>query len=211
VSGVIPLTAFMLLQLRLHAKALDGAQAHREALRSAPQGLVWTLFIVLPLALHVGLGAWLALRHGSTRNRYALPWLRTAQRFTALLTLGFFGWAGVVFWWPIAQGTRPSAALFSELTRTLSSTHMGIPWHALIAIIGLAACSFHLANGLHRFARRWGLTRHPLATRIAGPVLVVLGLVTFFHGARTIVFFATGWAIAHERQPARTGACRVAD
>lgn len=193
----MPLGAFMLLQLGLHAKALEGRDRYALALSDAPEGFLWSIFIGGGLVLHVVAGLWLA-RRGQGRSYYARDWLQTLQRATAVLTLAFLGYVATVHWWPLQSGSIAQQDLYPHLTAVLSATSFGIPWHAFGTVIGLAALSFHFGNGTWSFARRWGLLRQPTVRRVAGVATVALAAAFFATGTRTTLLLATGWTVAHE-------------
>ena len=197
VSGLMPVGAFMLLQLSLHAKALEGRDRYVLALAHEPHGVVWSIFIGGGLALHVVVGLWLA-RSAPGRSYYARAWLRTLQRATGLITLGFLVYVGVMHWWPLHSGAISERDLYAHLTATLSATQYGIPFHALTTTIGLAALSFHFGNGTWSFANRSGLLRTAPVRRFAATITVALAIACFVAGARTTLLLATGWTFAHE-------------
>jgi succinate dehydrogenase / fumarate reductase cytochrome b subunit len=97
------------------------------------------------------------------------------------------------------------ADLFQQLCASMSSTsHWGVPVAAMFYLLGIAACTFHLANGLYGVCFSWGVTTSERATRLAAGAFGVFGIVLFALGANTIIYFATGSRLvlsAHDRQP----------
>jgi succinate dehydrogenase / fumarate reductase cytochrome b subunit len=82
-----------------------------------------------------------------------------------------------------------------------------VPWRALAYVLGLAACSFHLAVGLWTFAMRWGVAVSKRARGRAGALAAVFGLVVFALGARTVVYLASGWRIGGEPAASEATPC----
>ena len=194
----------MLLLLAAHAKALDGPEAHREALRWTSGSLALQLLVLIPLAFHAGYGVWLASRSRLNVGRYpsSRNWTYTLQRVSGLLALLFIALYAVTFWLPAQRGALAAADLYATLQAQLSSTWAGVPWLAFSYVIGVGACCFHLANGLSDFCVRWGLTRSARARARAGLAFGLFGLLIFGLGLRTIVFMATGWRVPASEQAA---------
>jgi hypothetical protein len=59
-------------------------------------------------------------------------------------------------------------------------------------LLGLAATSYHLANGVSRFCLRLGLGEDPRTRRAVSLGCTFLGSTLFLLGTNTVVYFATG-------------------
>jgi succinate dehydrogenase/fumarate reductase cytochrome b subunit len=156
--------------------------------------------VLVPLGLHALLGLLLISRSRLSRlNVRRDPsgenWTYLLQRLTAVAALAFLLLHAVDIAWPVAQGSllRPDA--YRAMAARLASTRAGVPWWALGYMLGMGACSYHFAAGLHGALRSWGLvtTRHGL--RRAGMACASLGFATLLLGANTTVFLATGSAV----------------
>lgn len=206
-SGVLPVGLFMLLQLWTHAKALDGAEAHQDAMRSMsglPSAPLWEALILVPLAFHAIYGVVLAARPRYNVGRYPFShnWMFTLQRFGGLLALLFITFHMASFWLQTRLGRVDVADLHELMVARLSATSMGVPWMAVGYIVGLGACAFHFATGLWTFCVRWGLTHTRAARSRLGFAVAVFGLGVFLFGARTIIHLATGQRLLGSSPPA---------
>jgi succinate dehydrogenase/fumarate reductase cytochrome b subunit len=76
----------------------------------------------------------------------------------------------------------------------LSTTWVGVPLAALGYLAGIAACAFHLVNGLASFVASAGLIGSAAARTRATWIAGALGLAVMLLGAETVVALATGAA-----------------
>ncbi len=194
-TGVLPLGALMVWYLWGLAKVSASYGQLTHAYR-AVQALGQRRWLLWPLALalffHAGYGLLLFRRRPAVaKDPAARAWPQWLQRATALAVLGWLGVQLVAVGAPLAQGAiEPEDA--ARMTRALfSSTDYGVPWRAYTYLLGLAAATFHLANGLWLAALRWGW----LGRRRAGVALLLgaLATVAFLAGAHSAVYLATGW------------------
>jgi succinate dehydrogenase / fumarate reductase cytochrome b subunit len=81
---------------------------------------------------------------------------------------------------------------FGTLCAQLSATTGGVPLRAVGYLVGLAAATYHLANGLRAFCLGWGITASRRALRRAAAMAAILGLGLFALGATTIIYLSTG-------------------
>lgn len=194
-TGVIPTGLVMLVELWTHAKALAGPEAHRQALERLAAGWIWPVVIGLPMVFHAGYGLWLSLRARYTITRYPTSenWNYTLQRATGVVALCFIALHVSTFWLPLRLGEIHAAEAFTLLRANLSSTAYGVPFMGLGYALGLAACVFHLANGLRSFATRWGLVTSRTGRNRASVAAALFGLALMAAGTPVIVYLATGW------------------
>ncbi len=154
--------------------------------------------LYLPLLYHAAYGIKIALEgrpnvgaYGHSRN-----WAYVLQRVTGVIALIYIA---VHFWQFRLQmllGRMVLDDLYPKLCASLSSTSTaGIPLVAIGTLLGIAACVFHLANGLWGFCVTWGITVSRSAQRIAGGVCGALGVLLFLVAAHTVIYFATGAAL----------------
>lgn len=198
IAGAIVLFAFLVEHLLTNASVLGGAAYYDQIVGSIERwkllGLFEVVFILVPLAYHAGYGLVL-LRQPRTEadiERYGSERLYQAQRISAVLVLAFV--LGH-FWELRAQRLffgLEADALYTVLVAHLSRTAGGIPWVALLYVLGIAATCFHLANGLFAASARrgWATRRMRILTGLIGFSLFLLG---FF----VVLGFATGLQLLH--------------
>jgi succinate dehydrogenase / fumarate reductase cytochrome b subunit len=198
-TGMMPLTAFFALHLWINARATQGRRAYEtwaHALQSIPgRAVVETAFIALPLAFHAVYGVLVALDRvpGYPEPPHAHPWSRSMERATGIGALLFIVFHVVAIRLPLLTGELFADDLHPRLVEQLSTTSsLGVPVAAVLYLLGLAASAYHLANGVSRFCLRAGMGATPRARRFISISCTLLGSVSFFVGANTVVYFATG-------------------
>lgn len=197
-SGVVPVGVFLIEHLWTNSRALQGEDAFNQAvgdIQNLPYlPLIEVFGIFLPLAFHSFYGLYLAFRGkpNALKYPYATNWLYVMQRVTGVIAFAFIcyhlGEFRVQKW---LFGMR-SEAFYQTLEAHLSSTYGGVPWLALLYMVGVGSAVFHFANGLAGVCMAWGLTVTKVAQRRAAVVCGAIGLALFFLGANTVLFFATG-------------------
>lgn len=201
-TGVVPVGLFMLFHLFTNAKALGGQGSFERAVEEI-QALPYlpileVALVMLPLTFHALYGVKLAFEGRANVGRYPYNrnWTYTAQRLTGILAFAFICFHLSEYWLPKWRGSLASEQFYVALSRNMSSTYHGFPATALIYLFGIAACAFHLANGLWGFCCSWGITVTRRSQRISATVFGVFGLLVFLLGANTAIFFATGTRFA---------------
>lgn len=201
-SGVVPVGGFMLFHLWTNAKATQGQEQFDAAVRDISHMpfvavLEWGL-ILLPLAFHAGYGFWIAIagKPNVGKYPYSRNWMYLLQRVSGMLALGFIGVHLWQYWYQKVAGKMETTQFYSQLCATLSDTRHGVPWWALLYVVGIAASVFHFANGLWGFCFSWGITVSRRSQRMAATVFGVVGLAVFFLGLNTVVHFATGESVS---------------
>ena len=184
-AGAFALGAFLVEHLATNASVLAGSAAYDDVVgslqRSRFTGVFEIVFILLPLAYHAGYGIRLLARPGldADMDRYPSRRLWTMQRASAtvvfLLVLAHFLElrAQRLFF-----GMGPEAT-YTTLTAHLSWTWAGVPWVALLYLLGIAGTCFHFANGLYATWRKRTLS-------------LIVGGGLFMLGFLTVLAFATG-------------------
>lgn len=196
-SGVLPLSAFVIFHLATELRVLGGREAFDAGLTTVSKARLLGAVIVLgvPLVFHAAYGIALGVRARPNLIRYpfAANWAYTLQRASGLLVLAFVTWHVYELRVRVWQGQIAPSDFHSALCASLSSTGAGgIPFAALGYLLGVAATAYHLANGLNGFCMTWGLVRSQRAARRLGLVFGAVGLVVFAAGALTVLHFATG-------------------
>jgi succinate dehydrogenase/fumarate reductase cytochrome b subunit (b558 family) len=189
---------FLVSHLWTNARALRGQRAFDAAVRDINHlpflPLIELFGIFLPLAFHALYGVKIALEARPNVGRYpsSKNWLYTLQRVSGLVALAFIGWHLWEFRIAKLIGKMSPEAFYPALAEHMSSTTAGVPILAIAYLIGIAASTFHLANGLSAFAFGWGLCVSKRSQKVLGAFLTASGLVVFFIGADTALYFATG-------------------
>jgi succinate dehydrogenase cytochrome b subunit len=197
-SGVFPVGVFLVSHLWTNATALGGQRAFDRAVRDINRmpllPFIEVFGIFLPLAFHAGYGVVLALEAKPNVGRYPFSrnWLYTLQRVTGLVAFLFIAWHLWEFRIAKLLGKMSIEAFYPTLVEHLSSTTAGVPVLAAAYLVGIAASTFHFANGLATFAFGWGICVSRRSQRMLGAFLAVGGFVVFLIGADTALFFATG-------------------
>jgi succinate dehydrogenase / fumarate reductase cytochrome b subunit len=191
-TGVVPLGVFVVEHLLANASAMGGGARFDVVLGAAarsPVALVIELVLVmLPLAVHGAIGLALTLRPDPAGHSYASERLWRAQRATGivilLLVIGHLLELRVRRW---LYGLA-IASMYTRLSADLSATWSGVPWVALLYIVGVGAASFHAANGVWAFLA----SRGPRPSRGVTRALAVVGGALFLVGTATVVSVSTG-------------------
>jgi succinate dehydrogenase / fumarate reductase cytochrome b subunit len=186
-TGVVPIGVFLLEHFFTNSFAVFGPEAFNEKvefLTSLPYLLVIeTALIFLPIAFHAGLGVVIALtaRHNLRTMNYGRNWAFLFQRLTGLFLVAFI----VVHLAKTRFSGTPADAMFQHMAGYLPNPL----WFAFYAL-GVAAASYHFANGLATFAIAWGITTGRRAQRVWSAACLVLAIGLTAVGVRSLVAFA---------------------
>jgi len=212
-TGVVPLTAFFAVHLWINARATQGRRAYETwvyALEALPgRALFELVFVALPLAFHAIYGVLVILDRVPTypEPAHVHPWSRSMERATGIAVLLFVAFHVVAIRLPLLTGEITTADLHPRLVEQLSTTNaLGVPLAAVVYLLGLAAAAYHLANGVSRFCLRAGIAGTARARRVLSISCTLLGGISFFVGANTVVYFATGAPLVGSYRPATVGA-----
>ncbi len=194
-TGIIPLGLFLLAHLYINSGALLGECSFTEGVRrvnTLPYVHYIELFgIILPLAFHGALGAWMAVvgaRYNSMQYNYARNWWYLVQRLTGLLLIFFVGWH---LWDTVIAkllGEIRLEGFYGHLSRGMSADMVFLA----LFVVGTVAASFHLSNGLWGFCASWGLLQSRKAQRAGSWAFGLLGLVLVVAWINIVFHFATG-------------------
>ena len=199
VAGVLPLGAFFALHLWINARATQGRRAYETwvyALQAMPgRPLLEATLIFAPLIFHGLYGTAIVLGWAPSLPEppHTHPWSRSMQRTTGVAGFAFVALHVATLRIPALVGELAPADFFPNLTDSLSATTgFGVPALATAYLLGLAATSYHLANGLSRFFLRLPMSEAPRTRRAVSLGCTLLGSALFLLGANTVVYFATG-------------------
>lgn len=187
----------MVFHLWTNAKALGGQEVFDAAVRDLerlPYLPVLEAAILLPLAFHALYGVVLTLEGRSNLRQYTYTrnWMYTLQRFSGLIAFLFLMYHLWELRYPKATGVLTSTGFYPTLCARMSSTISGVPVVGLVYVLGVAACVFHLANGLWGFCVSWGVLLTRASQRTGALAFGLAGLLLFLLGIHTILYFATG-------------------
>jgi succinate dehydrogenase / fumarate reductase cytochrome b subunit len=199
-TGLIPVGAYMIVHLVVNLTALEGVGGPSMYQKLVYQihgfgGLLpvleWT-FIFGPILFHGIIGLLIIREALPNTGSYPFPSnIRySLQRITGIVAFVFIlyhvfqmhGWfhfqawqAGVVE--PLAGAQFKPFNAASSLGRAMQGF-----WIPAFYVLGLAACVFHLANGLWTMGITWGIWTSPKAQNgalyVCGTVGVVLGVIS---------------------------------
>lgn len=186
-SGLVPVGAFMCFHLFENSSAANGAKAFDETvakINSMP--FVVPLEIVgiwIPILFHAILG-FVIIMEGKS-NAIAYPYGRNRlywlQRATGVVAFVF-----IVFHFTQFRARKGEflASPYEDVRSALASD-------AVFAfyIFGIAACVFHLANGIAGMLFSWGITVGPRSKRLAGLACAGLGVGVMALGMRALLAF----------------------
>jgi succinate dehydrogenase/fumarate reductase cytochrome b subunit (b558 family) len=209
-SGAIALGVFLVEHVLTNASALAGAEAYDrwvgaiQRLRVLP--FIEVVFILLPLAYHAGYGLLLVKRGNATTDakRDVLYTLQRASAIVVLLFVLAHLWELRVQKWLFGLSAD---TFYTKLAEHLSWTAWGVPWIAFGYLIGIAASTFHFANGLVRAATTWNVSPARISQRRVVIASGALGIVLFIVGAATVIGLSTGSRLLSDGDEGKTGPC----
>lgn len=190
-TGSLFLVAFLILHLILNAAALGGEERWRSivvTIETSKLLPVFELFIYVPLLLHVGLGIKLLFEPISIE---AEPRQRAATRLRRASALVLALFLAVHLWDTRIQRVvfgATAEALHTILVARLSATSFGVPWIALLYVVGALAASLHVSLGLFEAQAR-STTKSQSRLRLT---TASLGVALFLMAAMTVIGLATG-------------------
>jgi succinate dehydrogenase / fumarate reductase cytochrome b subunit len=216
-SGVVPVGGFLVFHLWENSLALQGQERFDEMVKGINHMPYLPVLefglILLPLAFHALYGIKLALEGKPNVGSYTFSrnWMYTLQRVTGILAFAFIGYHLYELWGQKVMGKLGPDQFYTALCANMSSTVGPVPVVALVYILGIAASVFHFANGLWGFCFSWGITVSRRSQQLAATAFGVVGLILFFVGANTALYFATGARFAIGAPSAGAGTRTCAD
>jgi succinate dehydrogenase / fumarate reductase cytochrome b subunit len=202
IVGLFPVGVFLFEHIVLNAKALAGRDAFLRTAVFVDQIPFWAIFevvfIMVPLALHAGLGVWLMLdaRAKKEPSPYPRSWrvLNEGAAWVALVFIAYHVWALRVPRWTHHVGAGSVHTVLVEHLSTASGSAAGIlmPWVALFYLVGIAATVLHFAVGGWGYLVRFKKVTTPRATRIAAGAFGALAIVLFALASTTTISLASG-------------------
>lgn len=197
-TGVVPLTFFIIFHFYANAKSTVGEQAFDDmvaVLRGMPFLLAveWGLLFA-PFLFHMIYG--MVIIFSAKANVGRLPfrrnWAFVLQRITAMIVFTFIIYHVVGIRFVDGHGVDNMYAL---LHKKLSN-----PFSYWWYVIGVVCTSFHLANGLCTFLMTWGITVGKKAQKGAEVVMGGLGVVICAIGIAALNGFL---AVPPQKEPVK--------
>lgn len=186
-SGLVPVGAFMCFHLFENSSAAHGAKAFDDTvakINSMPFVYAMEVFgIWIPILFH-GILGFVIIMEGKN-NVLSYPYARNGlywlQRATGIVAFVF-----IVFHFTQFRARKGEflASPYEDVRSALSND-----WVFGFYLTGIAACVFHLANGLSGFLFSWGITVGPRSKRLAGWACAGLGAAVMALGVRALLAF----------------------
>jgi succinate dehydrogenase / fumarate reductase cytochrome b subunit len=179
-TGVVPISLFLLEHFFTNSRALQGAKAFDQAaieLARIPYvTLVEALGIWAPIAFHMVVGVIIAttMQANVGKHGYARNWQYVLQRISGIVLVFYI----LFHTWMTRfdSGYLHSASAYQYVHDSLAN-----PGIFAFYVIGIVSACYHLGNGLFGFSIHWGLATGRAAQRTAArlsfAVFVVLTLV----------------------------------
>jgi succinate dehydrogenase / fumarate reductase cytochrome b subunit len=163
-SGIIPIGAFLAEHFWSNSYALVSAKSYN-TVSSDLQLIPWRIFVEvsvlwLPLLFHslYGMYIWSRGKSNVIGHPWMSNWMYTLQRWTGIIAFAFIGWH--VYTERYVGG---GITAYADVQQSMMN-----PWYVTFYLVGIAAASFHLGNGLWNFACKWGIAVSVRAQRAAG-------------------------------------------
>jgi len=186
-SGLVPVGAFMCVHLFENHSAVHGPKAFGETVTKIDQ----TPFLVgievfgiwIPILFHAIFGMVIVFeaKPNVTAHPYGRNWLYVMQRVSGVVAFAYIVFHFANFRWRRQEFLQ---APYADVAETLAN-----PWVLGFYVVGIAACVFHLANGIQGFLFSWGVTVGPRAKRLAGLASAGFGVALFALGMRALFAF----------------------
>jgi succinate dehydrogenase / fumarate reductase cytochrome b subunit len=204
-SGALPLVAFLVEHAYTNSRALGGQAPFASTiarLRAIPLvSLLEVLFILLPLAFHLGYGTYLVVTRKPLRKEALLPRpLALVNRGAAMVAVVYVLYHLYEYRLSLTASGVPAEQFHTALTSNLSAVRAGVPLKAIFYAVGTAAVVGHLAIGLWTFLASRFLASS--RARLFGAVgSAAFGVVMFAVLLNVVVYFATGSRILGSSEP----------
>jgi succinate dehydrogenase / fumarate reductase cytochrome b subunit len=201
IVGLFPVGFFLFEHVVLNAKMLRGQAAFDRTAMFIDGVSFWPFveiaFVLVPLAFHAVLGAWLLVDGKADKESpYAPSWatLNRGAAWVALVFIAYHVWALRVPRW---TGHVGAGSVHTMLVAHLSSASGGaagvlVPWTAFFYLAGTAATVLHFAVGGWGYVVRFKKVTTPRGTRVAAGAFGALGVLLFALASTTTISVASG-------------------
>lgn len=215
-TGLVPLTAWLLWELWRYQQALVSPEALAEATPGGPLGAVLAALVLGALAFHGGYGILLASRRGdnakadpATPDTIREHPLYPVYRRSAFVVLAFSLVHLALVHLPQWRGDVAPADAYDHLVQLLSSTQNGIPLWAMVFALGWAVTAFHVGFGWFAAAERWSPRVLPGPRRMVAVACALAAALVYVVGLHAILHFSNGtrwWGVAESPTRGRCSA-----
>lgn len=179
--GIIPIGAFFLVHMLLNSRAMQSPQAYQwvpDTLEQVP--FIWAIeiiFILLPIAFHGILGAFILYWGDYGSQKPALGWYENwayiLQRVTGFLLFFMI----IIHLWQtyLVKLEMKMYGHHFDIFATMQKLFTNPAW-AWVYVVFLLIAAYHFGNGIFNFLYKWGFTTSKLSQRwaIAGGLLIAL-------------------------------------
>ncbi len=205
-SGLLPVGAYMIVHLLTNASILNGVESFQNLVYQIHSlgKILWIVewgFIFLPLLFHAGFGVVIIMGSKSNTSQYSYVanWRYRMQRITgmvALLFIGFHvlhmhGWFHVGFWKTFAHAIGMAQFSPYNAASTAGEAMQSTILMPVFYFVGIAACVYHLANGVWTMGITWGVWTTPQAQKRATIACAGLGGFVMIVAISALVGFCT--------------------
>ena len=195
-SGIVPLSLFVLEHFYTNSKALSGAADFNNAVKDL-QSIPYILFveiggIFIPLIYHAVYGLVITMEARPNNLAYPYPrnWFYTIQRITGLILFFFITFHVLNFRFGLVPGLN-NVSVAHEPGRAFEIVsgefHM-IPIF-IVYMVGIISTVWHFANGIWLFMVDWGITIGERAQRLTGYACIAFGVFLLLVGINAAVAF----------------------
>jgi succinate dehydrogenase / fumarate reductase cytochrome b subunit len=190
--GLAPVGGYLVFHLLMNGAILDGLATFQRRVDAIAQLGPSTLFLLewpfifLPILFHGLIG--LVIVGRGKRNVAAYPYMEniryTLQRWTGVIAFVFIvchvfhmhGWLRYDWWVNLVANPLGGKQFDPEHAATAAAAIRASAWIELFYAVGVAACVYHLANGLWTLGITWGIWTSPRAQRWASYPCLAFGL-----------------------------------
>jgi succinate dehydrogenase / fumarate reductase cytochrome b subunit len=211
--GLFPVGVFLFEHVVLNAKALRGQEAFERTTRWDDGIPTWQaieiLFVLLPLAVHAGLGVYLLTgTRAKEPSPYAPSWrvLNHAAAWVAVAFIAYHVWAIRVPRWnhAVTVGSLHTMLVAHLSSASGSASGVSMPWVGIFYLVGTAATILHFVVGGWGYLVRYRNVTTSAGTRRAAVGLGALGVALFAIASTTVISLASGAPLFVPQAPAAT-------
>ncbi len=192
--GIIPVGVFFAEHGFTNALAyFEGLDHWDEAvifINNLPLLIYMEIFLIgLPILLHALLGfyIWIFCEPNVQHYGYWRNWLYTLQRWTGIIAIVFIAYHVYklrIEW----KFTTDMKIIESGYVAAYFQKEL---WHVVFYFIGIAATSFHFANGLWNFCIKWGITVGERSQTVSAYICAAIGIGIFSFFMASLYAFTT--------------------
>jgi succinate dehydrogenase / fumarate reductase cytochrome b subunit len=195
-TGIVPLTLFVLEHFYTNSKAISGAAAFNKAveeLQAIPYiVLVETVGIFIPLIYHAVYGLVITAEARPNNLAYPYPrnWFYLIQRITGMILFVFILFHVLNFRFGLIPNLNNISVAHSpnQAFEIVAREFRMVPIF-VIYVVGITSTVWHLANGIWLFLVDWGITIGERAQRVAGYACIGAGAALLLVGINAAVAF----------------------